>query len=951
MEILSSNDTEENESTTAEEMTADQIRKLANQHFAAHDFDTALPLYEYAVDLARKEMKAAFAKDAPEDEWAVGGGVDVEDKEPPLVIHLCNKSACLYKMEMYEEAMGDAKEAVEVSGGKNIKAYFRLARTQIALHLYTDAISNLETALEQVVQQQQEQDEDPKEATTTEEESKSTKEILSLQKQELHKLLELSKRKKEAYDKLPPSQKNTQPTVITSIKLEPRKPSIREFNIQQTKQLGAGNFSRIIVTTHKTTQETFALKIIEKKKCESLAKRQHPNVYNEVKMERRVLTERITPKEGTGHCRVVRCYHAFQDYTCLYFLMDLYVECGDLWSTMRYKDKMVGTHPSLIKVYISEILDAVEHLHSHGIVHRDLKPENVILNDRGHIIVVDFGTAKDLVYTDLNGPEFVGTADFMSPEAVKGTSGEEEVENQKSNNILGADHTTDLWALGAVLYHLHVGTTPFVSPSPYLTFLKIQRGNLYRPLAIADDDAWDLMTKLLKVNPKERLGADCFEVVANDDDDGGSGDDEHLKPNKIVKHRNGYDVIRNHPYFSGRKKKSENDDKNEMECDGDKKKENVVDVTNEPVPIPSLRDLCIRSCAELVRQDSLNLDIENDHPPGDGSCHDMLRLNKPDQRCVMHVLDRLRILSEPRVYRRFFKKRQEWRLNRIRPESRDFVGLTQMLDRQGNLPSEDDEEGNQLLVLPEPVKIVHLMNPLLVRELNEGCTDEAQRKEWIKELKDCIRAINRMRPKAVWVSGFVDPSCRKLIAKVNESIPVIMNDGSEFFSAWVNGAQGLFIQSSNFMDRKEEPSCSSDYQGVDQLSWIRQELEQSRMSRHHTFVFADCDPMTLPTHLIKRFARGRTLCVFGPSSKPTFKIDNIYDGEGNVKVSTDTENDDNACSEEGGDDDDDDYSVDSTDSDKGKVSHSMSIVGGKDSGLYCITLADQAKWTWEEVSL
>eukprot|EP00957_Ditylum_brightwellii_P202376 15329858-Ditylum_brightwellii.AAC.1 len=61
-------------------------------------------------------MKAAFAKDAPEDEWAVGGGVDVEDEEPPLVIHLCNKSACLYKMEMYEEAMGDAKEAVEVSG-------------------------------------------------------------------------------------------------------------------------------------------------------------------------------------------------------------------------------------------------------------------------------------------------------------------------------------------------------------------------------------------------------------------------------------------------------------------------------------------------------------------------------------------------------------------------------------------------------------------------------------------------------------------------------------------------------------------------------------------------------------------------------------------------------------------------------------------------------------------
>jgi serine/threonine protein kinase len=56
-----------------------------------------------------------------------------------------------------------------------------------------------------------------------------------------------------------------------------------------------------------------------------------------------------------------------------------------------------------------QLIDALEHLHSHGICHRDLKPENVLLNAHNHVVVIDFGTAKDLIKTDLNGPEFVGS--------------------------------------------------------------------------------------------------------------------------------------------------------------------------------------------------------------------------------------------------------------------------------------------------------------------------------------------------------------------------------------------------------------------------------------------------------------------------------------------------------------------------------------------------------------
>jgi serine/threonine-protein kinase len=102
------------------------------------------------------------------------------------------------------------------------------------------------------------------------------------------------------------------------------------------------------------------------------------------------------------------------------------------------------------------ICEALEHMHEHQVIHRDLKPQNIMVCYDGTIRIMDFGIAKAAEGRRITFTGFtpsMGTPDYMAPEQVKGKRG---------------DERTDIYSLGAILYEMATGFTPFEGENPFV---------------------------------------------------------------------------------------------------------------------------------------------------------------------------------------------------------------------------------------------------------------------------------------------------------------------------------------------------------------------------------------------------------------------------------------------------------------------------------------------------
>lgn len=258
--------------------------------------------------------------------------------------------------------------------------------------------------------------------------------------------------------------------------------SVRDFTILE--RLGGGGYGEVYLVWHEESQEHLALKVMRKSPNGQKGRRGPRGVKP---AEIRFLVQERAALQSLDHPNILQMVHAFQDHNYWYITMEC-ARGGELYNLAKRLPKR--RYPEeLVKLWSAQIVCALEHVHKNGFVHRDLKAENILLDDKMHAKLIDFGlsihlpTAKKLIVC--------GTSEYMAPEMIR---------------QVGYGYEVDWWALGILLYELLVGKSPFVCKNRQDQDERIIHSEVeFPPDAIVSPGMKDVILKLLHKSPESRL--------------------------------------------------------------------------------------------------------------------------------------------------------------------------------------------------------------------------------------------------------------------------------------------------------------------------------------------------------------------------------------------------------------------------------------------------------------
>ena len=198
------------------------------------------------------------------------------------------------------------------------------------------------------------------------------------------------------------------------------------------------------------------------------------------------------------HANIVTIYDlGYDDNGSPFIAMEL-LKGTDLERRIRKNPPSFGQRLEIV----AQVCRGLAHAHGNGIVHRDIKPANVFVLEGGGVKIMDFGVARWMQSSQTQTGAVLGTADYMSPEQIRG---------QK------VDGRSDIFSIGIILYRLLTNKKPFTGENIQATFYKILTNDpplLVLPDGQQVDQLQDIVDHALAKDAEERY--ESAEEMADD---------------------------------------------------------------------------------------------------------------------------------------------------------------------------------------------------------------------------------------------------------------------------------------------------------------------------------------------------------------------------------------------------------------------------------------------------
>ncbi|XP_038993361.1 CBL-interacting serine/threonine-protein kinase 25-like isoform X1 [Hibiscus syriacus] len=238
--------------------------------------------------------------------------------------------------------------------------------------------------------------------------------------------------------------------------------------------LGQGTFAKVYYGKNLSTQESVAIKVINKEQVKK------EGLMEQIKRE-------IAIMRLVRHPNVVELKEVMATKAKIFFVME-YVKGGELFAKVA-KGKL---KEDSARKYFQQLVSSVEFCHSRGVYHRDLKPENLLLDENENLKVADFGLSAlpeqlrndGLLHTQC------GTPSYVAPEVLR------------KNVYDGAK--ADVWSCGVILFVLLAGYLPFQAENLMKMYRKVFKADYEFPPWVSND-ARRLISKLLVADPEKRI--------------------------------------------------------------------------------------------------------------------------------------------------------------------------------------------------------------------------------------------------------------------------------------------------------------------------------------------------------------------------------------------------------------------------------------------------------------